>query len=113
MSCRDPQSLSRADGEMLMAFVRSDDIAVGRDKLAAPQRLGRTPSQQSRIIVVRHEADFLRVRLIKDRQLQLLGDLSHLVLLEFPDRQEHMLERRTAHDEQYITLVLFMVPLTN
>ena len=90
---RNAQPLALADGEMLMAFVRADDRAVGRDEFAGAKRFRAATAHQRGIILVRNEADFLRVRLVEHRQLPFLGHRAHFMLFEAADRQQRVIQR--------------------
>src|SRR5207244_11648356 len=94
---------------MLVAGVGAEDAAVGGDELVREEGLRRAALDEGGVILIGDEADFLRVRLVEDREVQLLGDRADGGLFHAADGEQGVLERFAAHAEEDVALVLAMV----
>src|SRR6185295_5729539 len=81
----DAQSLTLAHGEVVDAAMLAYDFAVGSDQFAGCVRqrlalLRQIGIEKLLVITAGDEADFLRVRLLRQSQTMLLGELAYLGL---------------------------------
>ena len=77
-----------------MPGVLAQDRSTDAHKFAIPERFRRAAANQAGIVIIRNEADFLRVGLVEDRQLQLLGQCPNFGLLKITDWKQRVVERR-------------------
>src|SRR4051794_38928940 len=63
------------------------------------------PLDEARVVAVGHEANFLALRLLRDRQCQAACDCPHLVLGEVADREERPRELLLRQAEEEVRLV--------
>ena len=59
-----------------------------------------------KVVVVGHEADFLALRLVVDRQVLVPGDRPDLGLGEFADREQHPVKQLGGEPEEDVGLIL-------
>src|SRR4029453_5070976 len=81
MTQRDPNSLALSDGEVLVTGVRADFTAFAIEDCAGPDLLWRSARDEAGVIVVGHEADFLRIRLIEDGEIEFARQAADFALL--------------------------------
>ncbi len=79
--------------------------AVHVDDLARLRRLRPNRLHHARVIAVRHEADVLAVRLGRDRQAEIGGDLADQGLGQAAEREAQIIELLAGGGEQEIALV--------
>ena len=105
-SGRDTQSTSLSDGEVLMAFMLTDDFPFSGDDLSGLHAFRIRAFEEIRVVIVRNKADFLRIRLVEDGQIMGMGDFPDMRLRQIPDWQDHLFQSAGLGAEQHVALVL-------
>ncbi len=71
LACGDAEMSALSHGEERDAVMFADDLSIGHDDLAGPERSGRMLFQKGAIIIVRHEADLLALGPLRGRKPEL------------------------------------------
>ena len=104
----DSQTLPLTDCVMDYALVSAEELSLFVHKISfiglVMLRLCR---DKVRVAAVRHKADFLRIRLIRDRKTRLFRDASDLLLRQPAERHEGTRKLLLRQPPQHIGLILF------
>ena len=93
-ACGDAEPLALADGEVVEAVVRADDLAVASTISPGASSSPAWRAQERRLAGAGEEAQVLRVGAARDRQLGLRRQLAHLRLGQLGQREAHPRQRR-------------------
>ena len=103
------QAAALAHGVAGKAGVLADHLAGRRHQRARLQRrrIGRkVPFEHAEVVVVRHEADLHRLRLLGGPEAEAARVRARLRLRHFPDRRQHPLDDGTVDPPEEVALVL-------
>jgi hypothetical protein len=98
-----------ADSEVLVAGMLAQDAAFGVDEVAGAEGVGGAGLEESGVVVVGDEADFLGVGLVVDGEAELMGELADVGFFEVTQGEEHAGEFVAGDAEEDVGLVFFEV----
>ena len=103
---RDAEALALANRVERHALVMAEHMALCINDIAWMQAGGILRAQVGLVVIVRHEADLLAVRLVGDGQLVALRHLARLHLRVVAERHQEVRERPLVEVVERIRLVL-------
>ena len=103
---RDAEAFALADRVERHALVMAEHMALLVDDIAWMQAGGILRAQVGLVVIMRHEADLLAVRLVGDGQLVALRHLARLHLRVVAERHQEVRERLLVEVVERIRLVL-------
>ena len=90
----------------MLALVCAEHVSGGVNHLPLARQADVAALEQPCVVVVGNEADFLRIGLVKDGEVQLAGNLAHCGLLHLADGKERSRELIARDAEEDVRLVL-------
>src|ERR1700686_3087253 len=105
------ESLALADGEVVNASVLAYDFAVCGDEIAGRlgqclALLGEVGIDEALVVAARDEADFLRVRLLRESEAVMSREFADLGLGHVAERKDRAAQLLLRQAEEEISLVL-------
>ena len=106
---RDAEAFALADRIERHAIMMAEHVSVHVDDITGMQAAGRMLFQIRFVIIVRHEADFLAVRLVRDRQMPIFRHPARLGLMVIAERHEEVREAVLIEMIERIRLVFLRI----